>query len=249
MGTGNMGRMRKVIDETFRNYYGADRLTRDDIDAYIILVNYEKRFGYTYAQGNLVDKDRRQQPVCPIIISAPTGQVINDHKLVATDAIAHELGHAIAKLMDEYLYTDEKGFENVARMFPYDIAYRNISDKPIKWQRLITLDSKYFNAKPVLPPGNDQKLVEFKHPKYIDTESVVPQEYYIPTINGTMRANERSIYYQFGPVCTYHMEGSFRTRLGLIPAQDPVYDGNTGYEWNGYSFENFMNDWKPYDFN
>ena len=42
--------------------------------------------------------------------------------------------------------------------------------------------------------------------------------------------------YQFCPVTTYHMEGSFRTRMGLIPPQDPTFDGNNNYEWDGYSY-------------
>lgn len=71
-----------------------------------------------------------------------------------------------------------------------------------------------------------------------------------------MRGDVKSNNYQFGPVNTYHMEGSIRTRLGFpgVPAQDPTawvnnVTGNvSGYEWSGYSFRNFTDDWKPEDF-
>ena len=65
-----------------------------------------------------------------------------------------------------------------------------------------------------------------------------------------MRGDVESNNYQFGPVNTYHMEGSFQTRMGSIKKQDPGYERfNSDYEWAGYPFEKFINDWPPNKFN
>jgi len=242
---GNIRRMEKII---ISNYYKT-QLLPSEVDVYIIFVNDKEIKSYTYAYGAEISY-RNQQPVHPVIIRAPAGYNVYSsdfHENVRTTSIAHELGHAMARLQDEYNYR----VLSSESLRPYDSKFRNISELVngrLKWHRLIDLDSRYISSSTRLIPleNSDQKLGFFPNPEYYNSNNVL-QTYYIPTINSTMRQHDGSMNYQFGPVNTYHMEGSFRTRLGEIPPQDP--SGNN-HEWYGYSFERFVYDgeWPPSKF-
>jgi hypothetical protein len=226
--SGDTKRMKKVIDVN-RDKTG---LSRSDVDVYIILTNDADIGAYSFSYVFRVDRLKRNfQPVTWVVIQAPAGQDnINDryfHRNVKTDAIAHELGHAIAQLRDEY----DTG----------SIVGRNLStdgEGKYKWQRLIDVDSRYLNLNPVSMPYNDNKLVE----------NYKPYGVYIPTMSSTMRGEsgvgKNSNNYQFGPVNTYFMEGSFRVRLGMLLPQNPIFF----YEWHGFSFEDFAEKWKYDEF-
>jgi len=56
--------------------------------------------------------------------------------------------------------------------------------------------------------------------------------------------------YQFGPVNTYHLTGSFKTRMGVIVEQDHGYAllEKNNYKWRGYSFNDFTWEWSINDF-
>jgi len=52
--------------------------------------------------------------------------------------------------------------------------------------------------------------------------------------------------FNFTPVCDYHMTASFKIRMGEIKAADlNCGNDNLGYEWQGYSLDDFKNDWPP----
>jgi hypothetical protein len=196
-----------------------------------------------------IGDERNMQPVKPIIIQVPTNYSVfsyNFHNYVLTNAIVHELGHAIARLMDEYDYL---GTDN--GIWLYEERFRNISELEngrLKWHLLIDLNPRYLSPTPhqASSLNNDQKLGFFQNPHFFNSRRNL-QKYYIPTVNSTMRGDGRSENIQFGPVNTYHMEGSFRTRIGNIQAQDPSqsFSSTIEYEWRGYTFRDFIYDWPP----
>jgi len=246
--SGSTERMRRVVDENVSK----TNLGRGNIDAYIIFANDEEIGCYSFSHFFTVDKSRNKQPVTYAIIQAPFGYLPNEenfHRFVKTDAIAHELGHAIAQLQDEYII--EPSFFNF-----YLEEFRNISNNTygsFKWHKLIDVDSTYFNNEPVLSDNepditkNDNRLVRYRYPKY-KLFGLIVTEFYIPTINSTMRGTSGYRNYQFGPVNTYFMEGSFMVRTGMLAPQNPFDVLGTGfsdYEWDGYSFKDFAKRWPP----
>jgi len=250
--SGKRERMRKIIDV---NSYKTG-LSRKDVDVYVIFVNDPTVWAYSFAYSVRVDDPRNKQPVTFVVIQAPAGHEVdnaNFHSIVngsvKTDAIAHELGHAMAQLLDEYMV--DPGFTDI-----YLGNFRNISvgggTSRYKWHGLIDVDRDYFNDSPKPIPRNDNKLVENKHAIY----SIIAGgkvKFYIPTVNSTMRgdrpADDSAINCQFGPVNTYFMEGSFMVRIGELNPQNPlldIYGFELGpYQWSGYSFVDFHEKWGP----
>ncbi|HOV14407.1 MAG TPA: hypothetical protein PK771_09000 [Spirochaetota bacterium] len=80
---------------------------------------------------------------------------------------------------------------------------------------------------------------------------LLSSDYYRPTDKSTMNnidVNNPNI--QFGPVNTYYMEASFKTRIGLITAMDQgcsfdPYNNKWIYEWPYYLISQFLIDWPP----
>jgi len=245
----NFSRMERVVDETWGGAGSDKPLQAWNVDAYIILVNDRSISSYAYAYDKQVG-ERNGQPVNFIIIRAPIDyfvsvDALDFHGLVETDRIGQLLGRAMARLMMEDKYTDK---DINGPTFSYNHKYRNISrygGEQVKWKKLWEKEGyrTYSQA------DNDHRLVELKNPIYYDPVDWRNNEYFIPTRNGTMRGDSGSMSYQFGPVCTYHMEGSFRTRMNLnnMKDQDPEYDGINyeKYEWEGYSLEAFMEEYSP----
>ena len=208
------------------------------IDVVIILVNQVIRSYASIGSGDLAD--RNYQPINTAIISAPSGYDVNSsyfHNYVDTDKIAHELGHALARLMDEYI--------EVGKDYNYYSSMRNVdlisnAGYP-KWQGLRYYNSGFFtNSEPV--KDTDHRIGNFVGSYYS------PDKYIRPTFNSTMEGTMPSTDYQFGPVNTYHLEGSFRTRMGMLYPQDPGYR-DFSYEWWGYDFHDFAREYRESDFN
>jgi len=237
--SGNRTRMKRVISTMSKE----TNLHRDDIDVYILLVNTDSNIGaYSFAYAVSVDSSRNKQPVTFMVIQAPAGLYpennISDYNInVRTSAIAHELGHAIARLSDEYpLDTTIK--------LPSMRNFSNSAGNSYKWQALIDVDSDYFDSNHPSVYNEDNRLVRRQ----------LPAGVFVPTNNSTMRGGskngEKASNYQYGPVNTYFMEGSFMVRLGLIPAQDPRdrLNNQNNYQWSGYSFRDFHKNWPPSSF-
>ena len=166
-----------------------------------------------------------------VIIQAPVGE---QFFYIFTYSIAHELGHALARLQDEY----DDNRNDVT--FEYKSKYRNISssDTNVKWQKMI--DAGYGGG------TKDNFLLEtYEGCLY------TPTGLYRPTFNSTMREKTVKKNIQFGPVNTYHLVASFKIRTmncdnnipDLVCDEDPAH-----YEWKHYSIEQFLDEWKPEKF-
>jgi len=228
---GDYNKIRTIINKNFEKI----GLGLNQIDTIIIFVNEDIR---SYASILFSEfGNRNKQPINITIIGAPARYNVYDryfHYNVATDMIAHELGHTIARLFDEY---EEKG-----KSYPYSNNMRNIdligNKYNPKWYGLYRYNNDYFTSS--VPTYNkDQRIGNFTGALY-DSSLYIRPTYY-STMNGATPYPHR----QFGPVNTYHLVGSFKTRMGEIPAQDPgyVYDPFDNYEWKDYNYSRFYPDW------
>ena len=197
-----------------------------NVDAYILLVNDNSISSYT----QIVDRElgqRSGQPVNYMIIRAPVGYDVNNgnfHNYVETNKIGQLLGTAISMLTPEY----------GVQLTQYNSSLRNISQvkepSESKWRKLWAVED--FQA----ANENDHRL------RNSQNSLLGSIQLYSPSGNCVMRGSGgSSAPTQFCPVCEYHLEGSFRTRMGVIPAQNPLYDGSNinTYEWRGFSVEDF----------
>ncbi|MCL2410135.1 MAG: hypothetical protein FWC97_00690 [Treponema sp.] len=246
----NMNRMHEVVNvahNRLRNTaYHQHSLPPEHVDAYIILVNDQTITSYTNFH-RAVSFPRNSQPVTYVIIRAPVGHPVrhnvgdnNFHQFVET----HKIGQLLATAMAS-LFPEEQGTWNNAPQ--YHRSFRNISNiDPIfsKWRRMWENPDFRIPEEWWLLRDDDHRLSgNIRNPWFIDIGT--RNQLFIPSRNCVMRGNvEVTTGTQFCPVCTYHLEGSFRTRMGIIPAQDPRFNGHdiTTYEWRGFSIQNFMND-------
>ena len=222
----------------------------NEADAYIIFVNDKTTWTYSWSYGFEIGY-KYGQPIHPVITQAPAGYDVSadnfhakqksDQEGVTVNAIAHELGHALARLQDEYTSPYSYGTYN------YCWWFRNIDDdiSNCKWQKLI--DKGYGGG------NSKNNLVGNFHGALYQTD-----KNYRPTYNSTMNRSSKFPFdttndnYQFGPVNTYHLTASLKIRTS---ESDPVV-GDLGctnysdvfYEWKHYSIDDFCKEWSPSDF-
>ena len=182
---GDYSRIKTIID----NNKPKD-ISYIDVDAVIIFVNDPDIWAYTTSYDGEIGK-RNYQPINAVVIQAPIGYDVsaNDfHDYVKTDAIAHELGHALARLQDEYL-NDEKSKE-------YKTHFRNIEDD--------TTNDNYIKYKWLWFIENGYNVSAFEG-------ALLKDWYFRATDNSTMRSGGLNV--QFGAVNTYHLTATFKIRM------------------------------------
>jgi len=243
---GNVSRIFRVIQTSFlgspitiSNLEAEQGIRTSNIDAVVIIPkNYYSSYTVTYGQE----------------IAKKNGQPVNISVVQPGGSLAHQLGHALAKLQDESPYACAYfdvtlDFGNLYYPTNYNSYYRNISSfiDGIKWQRFIY--ENYPHTDSVRPQyGLGTEDYPFTNNLYNDNSV-----YYIPTQYSTMGQR----YYpltnqnvtQFGPVNSYHLEASFLIRTEAITGnnniKDQNYTGNNNYEWEGYRISTFKNNYPP----
>lgn len=229
-------RIRYVVSQTESD----TDISMEDLDAIILLVNDPNTGCYSFPYDCEIG-ERKSQPINIVVIKAIEGYdpaIINFHNEpfdipsgpgVRTDCIAHELGHALTRLQDEYIDLIE-----CAKNRPYYEKFRNIDDnEPYKWQWFI--DNGYNTSS--------------NNPVGIFPGGFYCSQYYRPTDMSTMNKSPKDLgiitsNIQFGPVNTYHLVASFKLRTGDTYQE---YD-NEGFEWESYPLLIFSGEWPPYYF-
>jgi hypothetical protein len=237
---GDFDRIRKIISTSFAGGPLYLNSKESNIDAIVIVTkstSYNRSYTQTY-DGNMSSKNG--QPVNIIVAAALNAK------------LPHLLGHALARLQDEYwgacnfLSTNDDSFPYFNH---YEIKYRNISrisEGIKKWQRFMDLGYPVWKESNGIVTKNGLGTSDKPIKKTIYNDSDM---YNVPTYYSVMGEKDASKITQFGPVNFYHLEASFRIRTGQITGanniMEPHYDGSRNYEWNGYSINNFYSQYPP----
>jgi hypothetical protein len=242
-GLADLDRIKAVLDKSKKA--GKCALNINNVDAVVILVNTvdDPNPAHTWTfDWDPILHHRNGEPVHYIIVRAP----VNGGGLVATDAIAHELGHAMGSLNDEYTTSNNSEWSCV---IPMDPQARNISwglgGAPVaktneKWEGI---RADYNNV----PTINFQV-------DYHEGGNYCDHAFFRPTLDSTMRYPEKTIGFsgqpQFGPLNTYYMYGTYLNRINpanIIPHQwsDYYY---TGTYFNSRAYNPFRLEWPAADF-
>jgi hypothetical protein len=214
---GDSERIRRVIQTNFLGNSNPlyIRGNNTNIDAIVIVSSFSS--STRIFDGQIASKNG--QP-CNII-------VMSRHS--SGPALVHQLGHALARLLDESINTC--GFSIGSPGPLYRRYFRNLSvlNERLKWQRFIDLGYSL---------GNYQVPI-YNH----DTR------YHIPTWHSAMRritGLNPSYGIHFCPVGFYHMQASFLIRTGAVSnTREQRYTGNDDYEWPGYSLNAFAAQFPP----
>jgi hypothetical protein len=236
-GTADMNRIKAVIDKSDTG--GKCGLKLKHVDAVVVLVNANLPVGgHTWTFDWQSMGNRNGEPVHYVIIRAPVGGIAE------TDAIAHELGHAMASLSDEY-ETVPAGFD--ACSIPMDPQSRNITNdffgSPItseaRWDGIM---ADYANAA-------NYRVDYFPKGYYCDSNKFYRSTEY-SSMNNTQVPSKITIGRQFGPVNTYYMYGTWLNRTNpdnLFRHNWPTYY-DAGITIGSTSHNSFLLEWPVTDF-
>jgi len=216
-GKADMPRIKAVIKQS-------SCLAFDNVDAVIVFVNSDEVRSHTWSHGNAI-QFRNMEPTHYVIMETPTGfNPISSafHLYVRTNAIAHELGHALARLQAEYIEADKCSLlDYIGREFMGDL--RNIEYRynwEYKWFYFITT---YGHA-------HRFPVDSFEGALYCQNDFFRSTEF------STMRGEVGPHGIQFGPVNTYWMVWTFKYRTG-----DKSW-------YQTYNIDDFVNEWPVSDF-
>jgi hypothetical protein len=228
-GTADMDRIKAVVDKS--NQSGNCELKLKNVDAVVILVNNYNNpeyFAYTWSFDDQILHNKNAEPVHYVVVSAPEGFPGD----VATNAIAHELGHAMGSLSDEYTKHNDSSKTCNAWMKP--------------WARNITND--FFGSPITSEERWDGIMADYANAvnypvKYVPGGNYCDHDFYRPTADSSMRFWEHSDGFvgvpQFGPVNTYYMYGTYRNRINS--------SNSTRHKWPDY-YSTFKTAWPIGDF-
>ncbi len=209
-----------------------------DADAVIIFVNDPDIWAYSWIYGFEINY-RRGQPIHPVVIQAPVGHNPTDtdyHDHVISDAIVHELGHAIAKLDDEYV------LDSLLYKFFNTPAMARFWSRNCDWTDYMPW-SKFqaFSGKGYDDLGNDYSFKLVEGGLYNDT-------WIYRTSKGSIMLDYKD-YDHFNPVSAYHMAASIKTRIGNVPYSLPI-NGIYGESiwWDNYTLDQFITEFPPEEF-
>ncbi|MDH4263874.1 MAG: M64 family metallopeptidase [Spirochaetia bacterium] len=238
-GEADMNRIKAVIDKS--NKSGKCGLELKNVDSVIVLVNTNgnstpQYFAHTWTFDWNSMGNKNGEPVHYIIVSAPVGS-----PGVATNAIAHELGHAMGSLSDEYTTSNDPAWTCV---IPMDPSARNITNSffgtPItsveKWDGI---KADYANAPnyPVKyePNGNYcNDGVSFFRPTTNSSMRYWESSPPIPALNTPTAMLPSYGGIQYGPVNTYYMYGTYLNRINP--------SNTTRHKWQDY-YNTFKTEW------
>lgn len=245
-GEASMLRIKAVLERS--NNSGKCGLSLANVDTVILLINSPSTYvnAHTWAYGNEMFY-RRGEQVTYNIVHASAGQnpaVANFHlnsiweNRVRTDAIAHELGHSLARLQDEYMINNSG--QTCQRA--YRDEFRNISNNNTKWAWFVNNYGTAVNY-PV---------------DYFLGGLYCPNTFFRSNEVNTMRGVAGvipAIGLQFGPLNSFYMYGTLQRRIGVGPA-DPdgllsdilMIQGIWSNEYVAWVRTNFLADWPISDF-
>jgi hypothetical protein len=213
--TADLNRIKAVLDKSKKN--NKCDLKISNVDAVILLINTptintttDSWLAHTWTFDNNTLHNRNGEPVHYLAIAAP---VAGENGLYA---IAHELGHALASLQDEY-DTNNDPAQTCNRFFLPPVyppqEDRNITKLDLFGNYIFQWDQF------VIDYGSGLAL---NYPvNYFEGGYYCNSDYFRPTEYSTMKSNFTGnppidIGVQFGPVNTYYLYGSFRHRKSSI---------------------------------
>jgi len=250
LSRGDYSRIRTIIDNN-----KPKGMSYTEVDAVIIFVNDPTIWAYSGCYDAEIGL-RNYQPINVVVIQAPikdrfgfyndvtapefhTKRDASGNKIsgaVLTDCIVHELGHALARLQDEYL-ADDLSIE-------YKTHYRNIdNDTDFKWQWFI--DNGYNT------PGVTGALYKSWYYRPSETSTMIRHGLNVQFnavctyhLTATFKVRMMNKYSSYDIMREPKQEWEYYNPFFFSSTEN--YDDESCYfEWNGYKYSEFLEEWPP----